>query len=71
MISKACEGPGETFGAALRGKRQGNRSPGLKTKSPVTRREMRLAPHYWQSARAFAVHAPKPLAIMLRMTEQT
>ena len=26
---------------------------------------------YWQSARAFAVHAPKPLAIMLRMTEQT
>ena len=26
---------------------------------------------YWQSARAFAVQAPKPLAIMLRMTEQT
>ncbi len=26
---------------------------------------------YWQSARALAVHAPKPLAIMLRITEQT
>jgi hypothetical protein len=26
---------------------------------------------YWQSARALAVHCPKPLAIMLRMTEQT
>lgn len=28
-------------------------------------------PGYWQSARALAVHCPKPLAIMLRMTEQT
>jgi hypothetical protein len=26
---------------------------------------------YWQSARALAVHCPKPLATMLRMTEQT
>ncbi len=26
---------------------------------------------YWQSARALAVHLPKPLATMLRMTEQT
>jgi hypothetical protein len=26
---------------------------------------------YWQSARALAVHCPKPLAIILRMTEQT
>ena len=26
---------------------------------------------YRQSARAFAVQAPKPLAIMLRITEQT
>ncbi len=29
------------------------------------------AGYYWQSCRALAVHAPKPLAIMLRMTEQT
>jgi hypothetical protein len=29
-----------------------------------------LAP-YWQSARALAVHWPKPLATMLRMTAQT
>ena len=28
-------------------------------------------PGYWQSARALAVHCPKPLATMLRMTEQT
>jgi hypothetical protein len=27
--------------------------------------------NYWQSARALAVHCPKPLATMLRMTEQT
>jgi hypothetical protein len=26
---------------------------------------------YWQSARALAVHCPKPLATILRMTEQT
>jgi hypothetical protein len=26
---------------------------------------------YWQSARALVVHCPKPLATMLRMTEQT
>lgn len=26
---------------------------------------------YWQSARALAVHWPKPLATMLRMTAQT
>ena len=24
---------------------------------------------YWQSARALAVHCPKPLATMLRMTD--
>ena len=33
--------------------------------------ESHAAPAYWQSARALAVHCPKPLATMLRMTEQT
>ena len=39
--------------------------------SRMRARVAKPGPPYWQSARAFAVHAPKPLAIMLRMTEQT
>jgi hypothetical protein len=38
-----------------------NRAPGRQS----------LGASYWQSARALAVHCPKPLATILRMTEQT
>jgi hypothetical protein len=67
-----CEGPDATRGEAERGRAQEIRRPGFKTKRLVSWNETRLGREaYRQSALAFAVHRPKPLAIMLRMTAQT
>jgi hypothetical protein len=67
-----CEGPDATRGEAERGKAKETRRPGFKTKRLVSWNETRLGREaYRQSALAFAVQRPNPLAIMLRMTAQT
>jgi hypothetical protein len=45
--------------------------PARGSSPPFLDRLKRSQNGYWQSARALAVQAPKPLATMLRMTEQT
>ena len=69
-IPKTCERRSETFSEAERWNPQEDRFLSLETKSPVSRSETR-ALLYRQRALAFAVHRPKPLAIMLRMTAHT
>jgi hypothetical protein len=71
-IPRACEGPDATRGEAERKKTKKTRRPGFKTKRLVSQNEASLGREaYRQSAVAFAVQRPNPLAIMLRMTAQT
>jgi hypothetical protein len=66
---KGCQAKDEARLAAKIKRKSPEEAP---VKKPlVSRNEIGLDPLYRQSARALAVHCPKPLAIMLRMTEQT